>query len=189
MTLRDRRAIRLAAGIVILGFTCLRVLPFATRSYRELGDEVAARRAVLTRMRDAIDAAEALGDSSEAVRQAYLALAPKVLGGESEAAATASLTGHLAAIADRSLTTLEGAEPRPDSLRDGGVRRITMRASFEGDTRGIAAALRAIDTDPVALATGAVRIVAPDPGSGDGAPEVLKGEIEVSGWFLERRAR
>jgi hypothetical protein len=181
--------VTIAGAIVAAAVLGLRVGPWSVRSYRGLREEVAARSAVLARMRDAIGEAEALGDSSEAVRQAYLALAPRVLSGDTEAAALASLTGHLGAVADRSRTTLERADAVPDSTRMGGVRRISVRASFEGDTRGITAALRAIDANPIALSTGAVRVVAPDPGSADGVPEVLKGEIVISAWYAERGAR
>lgn len=189
MTPRDRRALAIAGVIVAAAVLVLRVAPWSVRSYRALQDEVAGRGAVLARMRDAISEAEALGDSAEVVRRGFLALAPRVLPGETEAAALASLTGHLGAIADRSRTTLERADALPDSTRIGGVRRVTVRANFEGDTRGITAALRAIDANPIALATGAVRIVAPDPASPDAAPELLKGEIVISAWYTERGVR
>jgi hypothetical protein len=189
MTPRDRRAVTIAGAIVAAAVLGLRVGPWSVRSYRALQEEVAARSAVLARMRDAIGEAEALGDSSEVVRQAYLALAPRILSGDTEAAALASLTGHLGAVADRSRTTLERADALPDSTQVGGIRRVTIRASFEGDTRGLTAALRAIDTNPIALSTGAVRVVAPDPASAGVAPEVLKGEILISAWYSERGAR
>ena len=44
--------------------------------------------------------------------------------------------------------------------------------------------IRAIGADDLTLTLRDIRIVADDPGSPDGRPEILKGELTVAGWFL-----
>lgn len=60
-----------------------------------------------------------------------------------------------------------------------------MHVALETDVRGLAAFLKAIDGGDAVLAVEDLRIVAPDPGSVDRAPEILKVELTVGGWYLK----
>jgi hypothetical protein len=182
VTGRDRRALMLG-GVGLLLAIALKAAPPVVGAVRGLNAEVLSRSKTVARMRTNVRGAGAVFDSATLVRKDLAALAPRLLSGRSSAEATADLISRLTAAAAGS-ATLEHADPAEDSTRVVWIRRVTVRAAFESDMRGALTLLHAIARQPAVLTVRAIRIVAPDPGSADAAPEILKIETTVSGWYI-----
>ena len=187
MTVRDRRVLALGSAVLLLALA-LRAAPLGAAALSRLRRDVAERGALVQRMRSDVRSVNALADSAAVVRRSFVALAPRILAGGTESAAMADLTGRLNLLAAAHATTLGRTETVPDSARVGWLRRITVRAVFESDLRGVLETLDAAAHGPVVLAIRSVRLAASDPASADAAPEVISAEATVSGWYLLRRA-
>ena len=189
VTARDRRAVTLGAAVLIAAVLALRVLPWSVRRVLAAGQDLRERTAVLARVRADLADAPLLQDSAGALTRAIVGLAPKLLSGDTPAEAFADLSGRVNLAASRNQAKLERTDQLPDSGVAGRLRRVRVRASLQSDIRGVTGLLRALELGETVLSVEDLRIVAPDPNSGDGAPEVLRVDVTVTGWFLEGRAR
>lgn len=149
-----------------------------------LRSDVAARAGLVQRMKAEISGANAVAESAAVVRQRFVALAPSILSGRTDAAAVADLGSRLSAAAGSHGSTFARADAIPDSVRVGWLKRITVRFALESDLAGVLATLAAAERDPAVLSIRSVRLVAADPGSSDLAPEIISAEATVSGWYL-----
>lgn len=189
MTRQERRVLVAGGAVILAAVLLLKAGPAAARVWAATRDRIESDAERLARLRATVEAVDALADSAEAVRDAFVAIAPRLLDGGTAPEALASLTGHLNAVADRGRARLEGAEPVADSAAAGPLRRVTLEASYESDMQGIAAILGSLDDAPVALLVTSLRIMAQDPASPDTSPEILKSRVVVSGWYLAEEAR
>ncbi len=128
-----------------------------------------------------------LRDSAVQLGQALVSLAPRILSGNSAAEAVADLSARVNMAVSGHQAKLERVDPLPDSLRAGRLRRVALRAAFECDVRGLAGVLEGLEFGKVALSLRELRVTAVDAGSADKAPEVLRVEMTVAGWFLGAR--
>jgi hypothetical protein len=110
-------------------------------------------------------------------------LAPKLLSGTSVEAG-ADLSAQLNLFASRNAAKLERLDVLPDSGRAGRLACTRAHVALETDSRGLVGFLRAIAAANAALAVRELRIVAPDPGSPERVPEILKVEVTVEGWYV-----
>ncbi len=189
MTERDRRALVVGGATVLGAILLLRVLPWSVRRVLAAETELRDRAALLARTRADLAAAAVLRDSASTLGQALVRLAPRLLSGSTAAEATADLSGRLNLGASRNQAKLERVDQMPDSAMAGRLRRVRLRATLESDVRGVRGVLRAVELNEAALSVSEVRIVPTDPTSADRAPEVLRLEVTVTGWFLEERKR
>jgi len=187
VTERDRRALTLGVAAVLGAVLLLRVAPWGVR--RVLGAETSLReRAVLlARARADLADASVLRDSAAQLSQLLVGLAPKILSGNSTADAVADLSARVNMAVSAHQTKLERVDPMPDSTVAGRLHRVTLRAVFEGDVRGLAGVLEALQVGKIALVLREVRVTAVDTGSRDKMPEVLRVEMTVAGWYLGER--
>lgn len=186
MTPRDRRALLLGGAIAVAAFGGLRVGPWAWHRTRNIVDRLQARAELLERARADVRHVQGLEDSAAAIRAKVVALAPKILSGGTPPEALADLTGRLTVAAERHRVRLERTDLITDSTRSGELWRVSVRSAIESDTRGTFEFLGALVQDPTVLTVGQVRIVAPDPGSLPAAAEILRTELTVHGWYLNR---
>jgi hypothetical protein len=185
VTERDRRALLLGGAVIVGAVVLLRVLPWTVRS--ALAAETLHERAgLLARARASLADASGLRDSAAVLGVALVGLAPKILSGGTPTEATADLSGRVNLAVAGHQAKLERVEPVPDSARRGRLRRTTLRAAFECDIRGLAGVLQALELGKAALTVRELHVVAVDPGSPDRRPEVLRVELIVAGWYLER---
>ncbi|HET7602824.1 MAG TPA: GspMb/PilO family protein [Gemmatimonadales bacterium] len=186
MTSRERRLMVVATSLVACAFF-LRMTPGLLRRWHRTSSEFDQQASLFARLRDEVRSVEATSNRADSVRRHFIALDTAILAGQTEAEASASLSAQLNLAADRAGALLQQAVPVTDSTAAGALHRVTAHATFAGDTRGIARILQSLAEDPVAMGVRTIRLVAPDPGSPDGVAEMLSLELDVSGWYQERR--
>lgn len=184
MTGRERKTLLLGASVVVGAVVVLRVLPWGARRVLAATGELRERATLLARAREELAQAPVLRDSAARITQALVHLAPKLLGGSSVAEAGADLSAQLNLLAARHQAKLERLDVLSDSGVAGRLGRAGVRVTLESDIRGLAGFLHALAAGDAALAVRDLRIVAPDPGSPDRGPEVLKVELTIEGWYV-----
>jgi hypothetical protein len=185
MTPRDRRALVIGGAVVAAAFLALRAVPWGVRELESRRDALAAKHALLARVRADLRDAEWLADSAPEVERQVVALAPRVLNGGREPEAVADLVGQVSRVASEHKLNLVRTVPVPDSERAGRLRRAAVRASLEGDTRGTLAMLAALAAGTPVLTVREIRITASDPRSVPSVPEVLQSDLVVAAWYVE----
>src|SRR5207249_1409474 len=125
-----------------------------------------------------------LSDSAVALGQGLVGLAPRILGGNTIAEEVTDLSGQVNLMASGHQAKLERVDPVADSAVAGRLHRVTLRAAFDCDVRGLSRILQALEFGKVALSLQDIRITAVDVASLDQSPEVVRIEMTVTGWFL-----
>jgi hypothetical protein len=159
------------------------------RAWRTSGDELAGRRELLRRAESALEGFSVLEHRGADTRARFVALAPRLIAGGTEAEAFADLNGRLALIANRERTRLLRADPISDSTREGAIRRVRLRLEIESDWGGVVGFLRGTVADPAVIRVTAVTLRGTEVPVLTNGPEVLTAQVEVAGWYLERRDR
>ena len=185
MTPRDRRALMLGAGVILGALFVLRVMPIGVRAVTRLRARARESLSTVARAQDLLARAPAVHDSLAQVLAAIVTLAPKLVDGQSSADAQASLSGLVNAAAGRHGLKVAGLDPLPDSAV-GVFVRVALHATLEGDSQGLARFVRAVETGDPMLTIPALAVAAADPVGRAGAPEVLRLELDVSGYYLPR---
>jgi hypothetical protein len=176
----------LGGAISLCGLVVFRALPAAAHAVASRLEFVRQRAEVLARAEEELGAPTSLADSAKALRDSVAQLASKILVGGREAEALTDLTGRLGVIAETHHVKMQRTVGAPDSVHAGPLRRVSLHASFEGDTQGTLGLLVALSRAPVLLDASELRMIAADPRSPAGAPEVLRSELTVRGWYLAR---
>jgi len=187
VTPRERRVVRWGAAL-LAGALLLRGVPWAGREASAARDRLGQRTETLRRRREVIGARLAARDSLAAALAEVVALAPALLDGGTQAEAAASLSATLGLVAERGALRVTRIEPATDSAL-GPIRPATVRGELVGDIAGLTAFLRAVETGRPLLTVGGLTVTAPDPVPRPGAPEQLRIELDVTGWFLWRGTR
>lgn len=183
---RRKRMILLLGTVVVGGWVGLRGMPSVSNAWREARWEVQDRARLLAQSRREIANEKALVDSAAIVKNGMVALAPRLVTGETAAQASDALTGLLGVVAARSNTRLAGTSPVEDSSTVGTLRRVAVHAVLDGDIRGVTAVLTSLAEEESVLTTDDLRIVAAEPGGDPNAAEVLRVEVTVRGWYLQK---
>jgi len=182
MTSQDKKALRAGAGVVLAALLLLKVLPAGWRHWEGAKEELSARRQLLATAEGALADEGTLERSADTTRSRLLALAPRLISGGTEAEALADLNGRLALAGNRSRTRLLRSDQLPDSGKVARLRRVRLRLTVESDWSGLVTFFRAAVADPATLRISSVSVRSNE-GSSQG-PEILTGELEVSGWYL-----
>ena len=182
MTRRDRRALLIGAALLALAVS-VRVAMMAVEHARRLSADVELARERLGLARDRLAGAAALEDSAGVAHDRLEALAARLLPGTAAAQATDQLAARLGAVASRSDTRLERVESVPDSTRVGRLVRVMVHATVEGDARTLFAFIRDLESEETVLTLDELHLVAVNPESAVGEPEVVRGELSIAGWF------
>jgi hypothetical protein len=188
MSARDRRA--LIAGVVAIGslITLSRGLP-AWRAWRQaVHEEAIASATDIARARSLLGVSGAIGDSLAARNDRFLALAPALLGGESPAAAGATLAGIVSGAAATSGVRLGAIQIRPDTASSETFTRVSVRADATGDITGVMKMLTAIERGPTLLAVRSLSIDQSAPAATSDRMEALRVSLVVEGLMLTPRA-
>jgi Type II secretion system (T2SS), protein M subtype b len=186
MRLRRRRMLFIGIGIVT-SWTSLKALPWLVTEWGEARWEVQDQARLLAQHRIEIANEQALAHSAAQVKEAMIALAPRLLAGETSAQAGDALAALLSVVATRSNTKLTSSLPMADSTEAGHLRRVAIHAAFDGDIRGVTSMLRSLSEEETVLIADELRILAADAGGSEGGAEVLRVELTVRGWYLSEK--
>jgi hypothetical protein len=186
MTPRDRRAVVLGGAVCLSALLLLRGVPWAVRAAASAVASLHARAELLARAEAELREAPVLVDSARVLQARITALAPRILVGDREAEVVTDMAGRLGVLAEQNRVRLGRTAAIADSLHAGPLHRISLRASVEGDARGTLGFAGGLARAPALLDLAELRIIAADPGSPPAAPEVLRSELTVRGWYLVR---
>ena len=187
MTSRDRRALSIGGGVVLAGILCFRALPAAWRAWRTGQEELVAQRDLLDRADHALGQLDSIEARAGGTREQLVALAPRLVSGQTDAEAQADLNGRLALHANHERTRLLRADPVADSGRAGALHRVRLRLVVESDWSGLVGFLKSVVADPAVLRVTSVAVRGAETPQMTSGPEVLTGEVEVTGWYLVGR--
>lgn len=184
MTPRDRRALFLGGAVIGAALLIGRVLPMAVRHWRAGEAELADRTALLERERGELRGIGSLEDSARVIEARLVGLAPALLSGATGAEGVADLEGRVNLAASRHRTRVVRMDREPDSVGVARLRRVKVTVQVESDWGGVVEFLRALDDDPAALTLETLSVSAADPTSSSARAEILRADLEVSGWYL-----
>ena len=184
MTPRDRRALRLGAGLAILSVIALRLVPWSVREVRTMSESLSGKREMLARARLELAELPSLEASAPRLRAQLVAVAPQVLSTTSPTAAAAALAGSLTHLAAEHRLWLKEVTPQEEVTTVGMLHRASVVASLEGDARGLAGLLAAMVTSPELLSPSRLRVIAAEGDPGARGMEKLTIQLEVRGWYL-----
>jgi type II secretory pathway component PulM len=187
MTARDRRALLFGGVVVAAAVLSLRVLPSLIRHARGAYAQLHERAALLARTREEMASLPTLRDSAATLSQALVALAPQLLSGSTAVEAGSDLSGRMNLAVARAPARVERLDPVSDSVGNGRLGRVRIRAALETDVRGLVALIRAIDSGDEVLRLEELHVEAPDPAAVSRGPEILRVEVTVSGWYVKPR--
>jgi hypothetical protein len=130
-----------------------------------------------------------LRDSAAARARRYVDLGNRVLRGRVTGAAGAELSAAVAAAAEDAGLRLASIQVQPDSVRLGDFVRVSVRADFCGDVRGISNLLRELERGPLILNIRQLGIAQPEPLADDTRPETLRSHVVVEALALSSGGR
>ena len=188
MSNRDRRAVWWGAGAIVLATLALKVGPWAVRSIRELRAKADAQAELVWRARRAVAAAPAARDSLAHSLSDFLALASRLVAGQTNAEAAATLSGLVSERAMAAGLKLAQLDQLSDSS-SGTFARVSVKGALEGDVRGLTAFVAAVEQGEPVLSLDALAVTATNAGNANPAiPEALRIEVTLHGWYVPRAA-
>lgn len=189
MTPRDLRALVLGAGVVLAGWSGLRLLPGAIASWRVQEERLGATRRLVLETTTALEALPRMEDSARVLTREVKNLAPRILSGSTRAVALSDLSGRLSLAAERHHGRFIRLTAVDDSLNAGPLQRVTASAAFQADFHGLAELLAVLARDPVVTVVEAADVAPLDGVVGTEGPERLEVQLRISAWFLAREEK
>jgi hypothetical protein len=189
MSERDRRTLLIGAGLIVALLALFRGVPAWRGRYER--ERTAATRLSLraAEAEAAVRGSASRGDSLDARRRRFVALAPAILDGRTPAAAGGTLAALVSGAAAKAGMQLNSVQVRPDSAGPGTFTRVAVRVDATGDVRGVARMLSLLERGPEMLAVREISVTGAQPGAPDAQPEALHLELSVEGLALSRPAR
>jgi hypothetical protein len=185
-TLRERRTILVASTLALLVLAPTKLIP-AWRAHR--GERHAATlelTAELVRAEASVSALPWLRDSLVARRERYLALAPRLLSGESPSAAGASLASLVSGNAQAARLRLGSIRMRSDSVALDRFAGVSVETELTGDIHGVSTLLHSLESGAALLRVRRLVITQPEPAAPSDRPEALRVELVVEGIAITR---
>jgi hypothetical protein len=180
---RDKRALVAGVAVIVAAVLVLRVGPSLVHGYNTLRLQTTDRLATLERARTTLRSARALRDSFALAAGELVALAPLLVAGATAAEAAATLTSDVSLMVSRSGLRVVSLNAAADS-GGGAFVPVTLRAEVEGDIRGVAELLLAVEGSRTLLSVQALTIVGNDPLERQPGPERLRLTLTIVGWRL-----
>jgi hypothetical protein len=181
---RDRRTLGIGIGLIVTLVVLSRGVP-ALRL--RLADQVArdtALRGRLAFVREAQQKIAPMRDSLRARDRRLAALNSQLITATTPNAAAAMLGALIEQIADDVDVRVSSLELRADSSSRAAVIRVTVRASGEGDVRGLSAFLKAVECQSEPMVVRTLAAASSDPLGGDDKVEVLRFDVTIEGLAL-----
>lgn len=186
MTGRERIVVRAGAALVAVGVTARVILALVQWS-GAIGDRVRLAREVVARQEALIETLPELERRADSLKTRVLALADRLVPGRTEPEAQAELLARVESAIVHSGATVELSDAVPDSVGFGRLRRVTARAVWQSDLRGVLRLMRQLEFGPTLLTVEQVRlslsqVVVP------GQAEQIRADMVVEGWYLAGEA-
>ena len=183
---RDRRvlAIGLIACTALVGGA--RGLPAVLRWTRETRATAVQRGVAAAQADRSVVTATTTRDSLAAQYARYLALAPRLLEGETTAGAGGSLASLVTGAAATSNVRLGSVQIRADTTKTGAFTPVSVRVDLTSDIQGLSTLLATLERGQVFLSVRELSISQPEPSAGDDRVEALRAELVVEGLMLNR---
>ena len=183
---KERRTVAVGALVMITAWAVLRAAPHAIQRTEALRARAALASASLVRAREVVAAEPAARESLAARAGRLVAIAPRLLGGETAAEATSELASLVGGAAAMRQVRLVQQDARPDSGASV-FTRITMRLEAEGDVGGIAAWLADLEEGPKLISVVSLSVNAPEPGASGTQAERLRAAVVIQAWASGRK--
>jgi hypothetical protein len=178
---RDRRALLLGGAVVMATWIATRGMSSLLHRHEELRARAEVALVELQRSRELVAeeplALEALADRAREL----VAWAPRLVAGATPAEALAELSSYMSGLAAQHRVRLVRLDPSADSA-SGPFARLSLRLEAQGDIRGLAGWLVAMEEGERLLAVREIALSAPEPAAPSAQPEVLRAEIVIEGW-------
>jgi hypothetical protein len=187
MTQRDRKVLAtgaIACAALAAGARGIPALLQWTRDSRGAAAQLVGEEA---RARASIARADETRDTLTSRNARYLALAPRLLEGESAAGAGAALASILSGAAAVSSVRVGSVQIRADTATHGVFTKVAVSVDLTGDIRGLTAMLATLERGPALLAVRELSITQPEPAAGDDRAETLRADLMVEGLMLTPR--
>lgn len=186
MTRRERIVVRVGAVLVAAAVTA-RVVLALTHGVGAMGDRVRLSRELVVGQEVLIATLPELERRADSLKARVLALADRLVPGRTEPEAQAELLARVESAIIHSGATVELSDAVPDSVGFGRLRRVTARAVWQSDLRGVLQLMRQLEFGPTLLTVEQVRlslsqVVAP------GQAEQIRADMVVEGWYLAGEA-
>ncbi|MFL5540133.1 MAG: type II secretion system protein GspM [Longimicrobiaceae bacterium] len=162
ITPRDRRTISLGAAVLVPALVwTFAVSPYlhARRSSREkLRDERGLLRRELVLLAEARSYPQTFADGARKL----LAVAPRLTGGNDDAAADAAVAGYVRRLAQMGGANVTRVDPAPARDAGGGITALPVAVIGEADLEGVMTLLQMLETGPKLVRVDDLKIEAQD---------------------------
>lgn len=186
---RRERRVLVVGGTLIAGmFGFSRGVPAWSQWRRDARASAAEMTAEVARAEASVARLESTLDSLEARKSRLVQLAPRFVGIESPSAAASALATLVSGTAQASGVRVSSIQVGHDTTPGLVVRRVWVNAELEGDIRGVASLLSALERGPTLLAIREMSISQPDPAAHADLPESLGVRLRVEGLAIDRDA-
>lgn len=187
MTSNRERRVLVIGGALIVGMLALsRGLPRWLAWQRDARGLAAGMVAEVARSEATARSLEEKLDSLEARKSRFLELAPLLLDAESPSKAAGALTALVSGAAQAAGVRVATIRVNIDTVDNALLRRIRVSAEFEGDVRGVATMIAALERGPELLAIRELTITQRDPAGPPDRPETLGVLLQVHGLAIDR---
>ena len=181
---RDSRALTWGGLLLLIVLLVFRGVPAFQRWDSHVRDDARMADADLARARAAITNARVVNDSLIARQRRFVALAPRIVGGDSPSAAAATLGSLVSGAAELAGMTIGSVQVSSDTAARGVFVRVSATADVTGDITGVTAMIASLEGGPALLAVRELTIVQPDPAAGADRAETLRVQLRVEGLAL-----
>jgi hypothetical protein len=178
---RDRRAVTLGLGLALAAWLALRVVPWAVRRAGTWQERAAAVQRGLVAAQEAIALVPLARDSLAARGQHLVAWAPRLFAGASTSEAQADLAAWVSGLAAQRRVRIVRQDVGRDSTASV-FTRLTLRVEAEGDLRGVAGWLAALESGERLVRVSTLRLDAPDAATAAARTERLRVEVVLTAW-------
>jgi hypothetical protein len=189
---RERRVVFVGVVITAAGLLFGRMLPAWSAWVGAERSDAERLSSDLQRTRARIQNLSVARDTLMARNGRYLALAPSITPGRTAGAAGASLASLVSGMAATAGLRMGALQIRSDTSGTRSemsvFRTIAVRGDAQGDVRGVARFLAAIEGSATALAIRHLSISQPEPAAPPDRPEGLRIEFVIEGLALHRNA-
>lgn len=162
ITPRDRKAIRLGAAILVPGLLWAFALAPYLQALQSQQARLADERGLLARELELLGQARGFRGAFDRGARTLLAVAPRLTGGDDDAAAGAAVAGYVRRLAQMGGANVTRVDPGPARDAGGGLAALPVAVTGEADLEGLMTLLQMLETGPKLVRVDQLKIEAQD---------------------------